>query len=255
MPNWCHNTLTVIGEEAELARFVEDARPSEALARVWWRKAKADKWEPEKRTFKVFFADLQEHQPLSFDAIVPQPSDEELHQLEEREPCDMCGATGTLPESELQAIAQGAKWYPWMDPSERADRTCNVCGGTGDRVAFGKEGWYSWRLENWGCKWDCSFGEPFLALGQEGMDVDETVEAKRATITPTVAVYKFDTPWSPPTPFVEQASEKYPGLEFVLRFGEPGSGFAGECRYVAGAMTEDVELSVEDVLAPEEMWF
>lgn len=250
MPNWCHCTLIVTGDESDLARFVDDARPSEELARVWWRKGKADKHMPEKRTFKAFFADLQERQPLSFDAIVPQPSDEELRKLEKSEPCYMCGATGTLPDSELQAITQGASWFPWME--DREDRTCTVCSGTGARVA--DEGWYTWRLTNWGCKWDASFGEPFLALGPEGVDVDATVEAKRATITPTVAIYKFDTPWGEPTPFVQAASELYPALDFVLRYGEPGSGSAGEVRAVAGVI-EDEKLAIEEVLAAEEMWF
>lgn len=257
MPNWCHNTLTVTGEADEVARFVAAAAPSDTLVRTWWRKAKTDRFMPEKRPFKEFLADIRERQPLSFGAIVPEPSDEVYAALEAEhmESCDMCGATGTLPDSPEQALAHGANWYTWMDPAERSDRTCNVCGGTGRRLRIGHEGWYLWRIANWGCKWDASFGEPFLALGGEDMDVDATVAAKGVTDTPTVAVYKFDTPWGPPTAFVEQASEKFPELEFTLRYGEPGAGFAGEMRCVAGLTVADDELEVEDVLMPEEMWF
>jgi hypothetical protein len=58
--------------------------------------------------------------------------------------------------------------------------------------------WYSWRLEGWGTKWDASFGEPFLAMGREESDPDATVAALGGQTAPGVAVYKFDTAWSPP---------------------------------------------------------
>lgn len=257
MPNWCHNTLTVTGEAGEVERFVKDAKPSRELVRSWWKKAKANSFTPEKRTFKAYLADIHENQPLSFGAIVPEPSDEEYAAMEEsaKQPCSMCGATGTLPSSAAEAAMRGAKWFDWMNPAERPDRTCNVCKGSGLELPFGKEGWYEWRIVNWGCKWDASFGEPFMALGSSDMDLEATVAAKGETVTPTVAVYKFDTPWGPPAPFVERASELYPELEFTIRYGEPGSGFAGEMRCVSGLCVEDAELELEDVLMPEEMWF
>jgi hypothetical protein len=117
--------------------------------------------------------------------------------------------------------------------------------------------WWEWRATHWGCKWDASFADsgPMFAMGVEGMDVETTKETQRATITPDVAVYKFDTPWAPPVPFVEAASEQYPGLEFVLRFAEAGEGYAGEVRYVAGVCIEEEELEIDDVLLPEEQWF
>lgn len=257
IPNWCHCTLTITGDPDELARFVQAARPSERLVRRWWKQAKADTFFKEKRTFKQYLADIRENQPLSFGAIVPEPTPEQYAAIEEehRITCTMCGGGGTLPDSEAEAILQGAKWFEWMDPAEREDRTCNVCHGSGRELPFGKEGWWLWRHANWGCKWDASFGEPFLALGASEMDVDETVAALGQTVTPTMAVYKFDTPWGPPGPFVKNASEAFPELEFALRFGEPGGGFAGELRYLSGLLIAEEELEVEDVLMPEEMWF
>ena len=253
MPNWCHNTLTVTGEADELARFVEAVRPNEtSLRRVW--KAWNEKWDGKRPTFKKYVQEVRERQPLSFETLVPQPSDEYLRALETYQPCTMCGAVGTLPESQAEASDRGARWFPWMDPAERKDRTCNVCGGSGEE-RVGMEGWYTWRVRNWGTKWDASFGEPFLALGASDADVDETTAALGGTITPTVAVYKFDTAWAPPALFVESASEQFPELEFELRFGEPGEGYAGSLRLVGGVLVEEQELEVEDVLAPEEMWF
>lgn len=224
MPNWCHNTLTVSGEEAELKAFVEKVKG--------------------------------EDRPLSFAKIVPQPSDEELRALESYKPCTMCGAHGTLPESEEQAAERGAKWYVWMLPGEREDRTCNVCRGSKEE-RIGMEGWYTWRCDAWGTKWDASFSDsgPFIALGQEGMDVELTKATQGGTFTPTVAVYKFDTAWAPPEPVVEAASEQHPELEFTLRYGEPGEGYAGEARFIAGLAVDRQNLEVEEVLAPEEMWY
>lgn len=223
-PNWCHNTLTVQGDEADLAVFVAKVTTDE--------------------------------QPLSFATLVPQPSDEELRALEQHKPCTMCGAVGTLPTSEAEAAQVGAKWYDWMDPAERPERRCNVCHGSGEE-RVGMEGWYTWRCRAWGCKWDASFEDsgPFMALGIEGSDVAMSKETQVGTITPTVAVYKFDTPWAPPAPFCQSASEQFPSLEFVLRYGEPGEGYAGEVKYVAGVTISDDELDVTEVLAPEEMWF
>lgn len=227
MPNWCHDTLTVRGEAEELARFIAAARESD-------------------------------EQPLSFAKIIPEPTKEEYAAIDEANmvPCYMCGGHGDLPVSEEQAEERGAKWFPWMDPAEREDRSCNVCSGSGRSLPhLTDSAWRNWRDENWGCKWDASFGEPFLALGQEGADVDACIEAQGSTVTPTVAVYKFDTPWAPPMPFVEQASEKFPELEFELQYGEPGNGYAGVERYIAGVCVEAEEKAIEDVLAPEEMWF
>jgi hypothetical protein len=235
-----------------LRRFVEAVKPSEeVLRRLYY-----EQWQNapgEKLSWEEFVRIEREQQPLSFHMLVPEPPDEELRELEEHVPCTMCGAHGTLPRSEWEARARGARWLPWM--AERNGGACNVCSGSGlKRVS--EPGWYTWRIENWGTKWDAHFGDPFLVIRTEGStDVEKCVEAKGATITPTVAIYKFDTAWSPPIPVVEAASERYPELEFTLTFGEPGAGYAGRVLCLAGLCVEDEELELEDVLAPEEMWF
>ena len=48
--------------------------------------------------------------------------------------------------------------------------------------------------------------------------------------------------------------EQHPELEFVLRFGEPGGGYAGEVS-VEGSEVIETVLELDEVLAPEEMWF
>jgi hypothetical protein len=192
---------------------------------------------------------------------VPEPSADELRKLESYQPCTMCGAHGELPETEEQAAERGARWYDWMAPAVRSihcgdDRSCNVCHGSGqERV--GMEGWYTWRCQAWGCKWDAAFADtgPMFGIGDEGMDVTLSKETQVATVTPTVAVFKFDTPWSPPVPVVEAASEQHPELEFVIRYAELGNGYGGEVKFVSGLRLVDEELEVEEVLSPEEMWF
>jgi len=118
--------------------------------------------------------------------------------------------------------------------------------------------WYGWCLENWGTKWDASFGDaPTLGIShpEDNADMDASQGALGMTHVPGVVIWKFDTAWSPPIPIVKAMSEQFPQLEFVLRYGEPGSNFAGEIKYVDGLLISEEELKVEEVLAPEEMWF
>ena len=116
--------------------------------------------------------------------------------------------------------------------------------------------WYSWRVENWGTKWEPSFDGPFLALGDSEADVDTTVLGQgRWTLGDGALLYVFDTAWSPPVPWLDKVAALYPALEFTLRFGEVGNGFAGECRYEDGSLVADTELDIDEVLAPHERWF
>jgi len=115
--------------------------------------------------------------------------------------------------------------------------------------------WHAWRTKNWGTKWDASFDGPAGAIVLENADVLTSVESQGATITKYAAFYKFDTAWSPPVPFVHTTSAQFPTLEFTLRYAEVGNGYAGQGIYKAGAIVEEIELEVEDVLAPEERWF
>jgi hypothetical protein len=113
-----------------------------------------------------------------------------------------------------------------------------------------------WRVTNWGTKWDASFsGGSMIAMGQEGMDVEASQESRGAQVVRDAAVYKFDTAWSSPIPWVAAAAQRWPELTLTLQFAEVGSGYAGRVAYRGTECLEEVELSVEDVLAPEERWF
>lgn len=69
--------------------------------------------------------------------------------------------------------------------------------------------WYTWRLENWGTKWDLT-----------GVDVC-------AEIDDTSLTYYFETAWTPPSRWVEFVQKMWPDLKFRLEYYEPGIGFWG----------------------------
>jgi hypothetical protein len=115
-------------------------------------------------------------------------------------------------------------------------------------------GWYGWALQHWGTKWDASFSAPFVAIGSEDADVELSVETNGAQQADGTVIYKFDTAWSPPVPWLIRTSELHPELEFKLTFGEAGNGYAGLVTAQAGEH-EEQEMPIEAVLNPEEMWF
>jgi hypothetical protein len=193
MPNWCHNTLTVSGEEGPLRAFLAAGQVSEDYARRQY-----EEWRPRKdrEPFEQFLAELRASQPIALAMLVP---DEEA----------------------------------------------------GD-------GWYEWRLEHWGTKWELAFeGGSFFAVGAETMDVEASEAARGMSGSPEAGalVFKFDTAWSPPVAGFLAVSEKHPELEFRLRFAEVGHDYAGEVLLVHGLTVNEEELQVNDVLSPEEMWY
>lgn len=113
--------------------------------------------------------------------------------------------------------------------------------------------WYRWRLEHWGTKWEPNFSQPMVALGDPGADPEDCYKGCYESVGRFI--WKFDTAWSPPLPWVERASAAFPEITFTLRFGEVGSGGAGEFVYRAGEEISSKNLQIEDVLEESEMWF
>ncbi len=88
--------------------------------------------------------------------------------------------------------------------------------------------WYSWRVENWGTKWD----------GYEGrFNYDQNA-------------FSFCTAWSPPLPIIKKLAE-ITGQTFVLTYIEEGMFFCG--KYTASP-EEDYDEFYDDIKsAPEEL--
>ena len=70
------------------------------------------------------------------------------------------------------------------------------------------EGWYDWRVENWGTKWD--------------VKNDGSLMADRFGQTLTLS---FDTAWAPAIGFYEKLTEL--GYDVRASYWEPGMDFAG----------------------------
>ena len=52
-------------------------------------------------------------------------------------------------------------------------------------------------------------------------------------------VFHFDTAWSPPTPVIKNAAERFPALTFELRYFECGDCFNGLFCCSGGAVVTD----------------
>tara|TARA_Y100001963_G_scaffold131404_1_gene188720 strand:+ start:2223 stop:2696 length:474 start_codon:yes stop_codon:yes gene_type:complete len=64
--------------------------------------------------------------------------------------------------------------------------------------------WYTWRVDNWGTKWDAY----------------DTGEWEGDTIT-------FFSAWSPPIEWLREVAKKYPDLAFTLDYADEGGHFVG----------------------------
>jgi hypothetical protein len=72
---------------------------------------------------------------------------------------------------------------------------------------YGHSDWYSWSVENWGCKWNCDAQD-------WTRDDDETIS------------FWFDSPWGPPTALYQFISQSDWSME--AQYHEEGMCFVGE---------------------------
>ena len=86
-------------------------------------------------------------------------------------------------------------------------------------------GWYEWRLENWGTKWD-------------------VYETQCTRINANTLQLYFYTAWSPPIPVFDKLVDM--GFEINARYLDEGWGYIGEYTDGDDWCTTDVESVVED---------
>ncbi len=206
MPNWTYNSVAIGGPSETLARFIKavglDCHPpcfdfgviipmpkdldvgnvsgaGEAVASVLVSGVVPD--------------DLDAHLASCSPAMQVEFEAARLEYL-----CDVVrGMTGRykaaiaeVRQSALSVVGAYLAWMKQQHPAEYAD---------GERYAanirkYGHASWYSWRIKNWGTKWNaCSV---------------EVVEEEEGCIQ-----VRFDTAWSSPVPIFEQIPKVYPGLE------------------------------------------
>lgn len=83
-----------------------------------------------------------------------------------------------------------------------------------EQIKNGGEGWYDWRCENWGTKWN--------SYDLDACGEDDTVS------------YSFFTAWSPPEPVIAALAARFPDAKIVHFFEEAGMCFIGEVVYEGG---------------------
>jgi hypothetical protein len=91
---------------------------------------------------------------------------------------------------------------------------------------FGHASWYSWRIENWGTKWEVADGE-----------LNYDPETKSATGW-------FQTAWSPPVTAMEALTEL--GFIVELQYREEGLSFVGEYTSEDGDNCYNVDFEDDD---------
>lgn len=82
---------------------------------------------------------------------------------------------------------------------------------------FNGDEWYSWRITNWGSKWDIRD----IAITEEDWE-----EGHWALF--------FSTAWSPISPVIAELSRQHPKLRFHYRYYEGGADFWGKETYEGG---------------------
>jgi hypothetical protein len=91
--------------------------------------------------------------------------------------------------------------------------------------------WYDWNVDHWGCKWDCCHVE---------LEVDETDSTKTAT-------FRFDTPWAPPTKFLEKVTAKFKDLSFDAYAWEPGMSFWCHFYGNKGVIQDEESIDIDQI--------
>jgi len=85
------------------------------------------------------------------------------------------------------------------------------------------EGWYGWRIENWGTKWNPQIHDIMMGCN---------------TIT-----IRFSSAWSPPQAFFTKFTEMYQSTEAYLTYVEEGMGYCGKARYAKGEELADAYIN------------
>lgn len=107
--------------------------------------------------------------------------------------------------------------------------------GAAERLVFKENNWYDWSTKHWGTKWNA----------------DETWSSPPASnIMSGEASGKieFNTAWATVEDLMAKLSLQYPDLLFEYSYTDEGLEFGGRMTLKAGTMTDNEDLSEEDIL-------
>lgn len=100
------------------------------------------------------------------------------------------------------------------------------------------DGWYMWRVNSWGTKWDLN--QPHVKLeGPEKGGVEGCL----------VFQLFYETAWSPPLAFWSHVAKKYSTLKITQEFFEEGNCFIGQ------TFLNGEESTVDEYVLTDEMYF
>jgi hypothetical protein len=129
------------------------------------------------------------------------------------------------PKEKIQEFKQfldeknGKEWFDFFlpCPQELKDVGDVSVNHTNEQLIekYGHSDWYSWSVENWGCKWNCD------ANDWEVSEYDE----ENLSIN-----FWFDSPWGPPTELYKFISEQE-GMNVFAGYHEEGMCFVGKFEY------------------------
>lgn len=172
MPNWCSNSLYVSGDTDKVNEFKEwvitETTTNEIVRDESYNAVLGENGEPSTKEVII--------EKFTFDKLFPTPK-------------ELIADVDPLPKKE----GESNKEY-----NSRIEKLAEK---------YGHTGWYGWRIDNWGTKWDAS--ESDWSLDDTGMTI------------------YFDTAWSPPIGWLENVSAQFPELTFKMLFQEEGVGYCG----------------------------
>lgn len=244
MANWCENRLKIAGRKDEVLKFAAEMLfhgktfeiPAEETTRFGPKFFTApegvvidfnqieiypDRFR-EKDVWAKHFLDL-----------VAQGKQEEIASS-----LDLVSVESNRWEVQLECVVDGRKLTFVLDAPVIFDYKTNECVAPGGRgvperrfggneskkaalFMAGNPAWYSdgfnsggyeWKVAHYGVKWD---------------GVEEIYWRSKTGKRDFFLYLAFDTPWSPPRPFIRTIIAKYPELRFSFQYREDGNGIRG----------------------------
>jgi len=195
MPNWCWNNLHIAGDKKELNKFkklmnkkpkkhsITNKSKFDSLKKEYLLSKKKDGWARDNLTS---YLDLSEMNSKDFMVKVLNFHIDTKGNAYKKEEDGLLNKFYTMPEKLENTTAD-----------------------------YGRSGldWYSWRVQNWGTKWDVNINDNGYESSLEWDDDFINVS--------------FDSAWSPPTNWLIKVSKDYPNLHFTLEYEESGCAFKG----------------------------
>ncbi len=87
-----------------------------------------------------------------------------------------------------------------------------------NKVEYGSDCWYDWRVANWGTKWDIDAYDGSIKTSQELLGKDNG----KAELS-----FGFDSAWAPPINAIAEYLENNEDVSMKLWYYEPGCDFGG----------------------------